>query len=277
MLAVNVWTINKVVFTCRIILPQIYSIRVDLQPFQKPIIVSSQRQLGACLAPWNGAQNVNIIWHSTPKTWLNTWTYTDINVDKWQSSNHSKCFPVFQLFWKPSSKFSISSIGLKHSHQPEETLGAISLWSWALHRGETGFQRVLVNSPGGWLRCLLVGWLGRFRYAYHLRPWEKSDVYVGISYYSNCWCWWTGFFLLMILAMNVFKAFSLWEISQSLQNKQMDLNSPTKTEPACRQLSNSLDIFKPFSNLLAWLLARCWELIAAKPFQPPESSKGFGG
>lgn len=107
---------------------------------------------------------------------------------------------------------SISSIGLKHSQNefgkekkpwgnPWDNIvvkpGASSRWN---RFPAFGFTRGLA--------ALLVGRvLGRFRYAYHLRPWEKFDVYVGISYYSNYWCWWTGFFLLMILAMNVFKAF----------------------------------------------------------------------
>ena len=163
----------------------------------KTIIVSSQWQLGACLAPWHGAQNVNIIWHSTPKTWLNTWTYTDINVDKWQSSNHSKCFPVFQVFLTFTSVHPFPASG------------------WSIHKTNSGKKKKpwgnpwdnIVVKPGAssrWnrfpafgftrgLAALLVGRvLGRFRYAYQLRPWEC--VYVGISYYSNYWCWWTGFF-----------------------------------------------------------------------------------
>lgn len=85
------------------------------------------------------------------------------------------------------------------------------------------------------------------------------------------------FFFVNDSCYECFQGFFIVRDIPKCTKKQMDLNSPTKTEPACRQLSNSLDIFKPFSNLLAWLLARCWELIAAKPFQPPESSKGFGG
>lgn len=177
----------------------------------KTIIVSSQWQLGACLAPWHGAQNVNIIWHSTPKTWLNTWTYTDINVDKWQSSNHSKCFPVFQVFLTftsvhpfPASGWSIHKTNSGKKKNPEETLGTISLWSRALRRGETGFQRL--GSPGGWLRCLFGCWAGSVMPT----SWGPGSVW--------CLCWyfilfqllvlvnWI-FFLLMILAMNVFKAF----------------------------------------------------------------------
>ena len=83
---------------------------------------------------------------------------------------------------------------LKHSHQPEETLGTISLRSRALRRGETGFQRVLVNSPRG-LAALVVGRLvGRFRYAYHLRPWEKFDVL----------CWYFILFQLLVLVNWIF-------------------------------------------------------------------------
>lgn len=177
---------------------------------------------------------------------------------------------------------SISSIGLKHSQNefgkekkpwgnPWDNIvvkpGASSRWN---RFPAFGFTRGLA--------ALLVRVLGRFRYAYHLRPWECVMFMLVFHIIPIIGVGELDFFFVNDSCYECFQGFFwLWEISQSVQNKQMDLNSPTKTEPACRQLSNSLDIFKPFSNLLAWLLARCWELIAAKPFQPPESSKGFGG